>query len=233
MSDALVEAEVLLTELPDAVARRKLGERLSKAIIALRTADHQISRMAALLDFSRIVEFGKTADQRAALQEMKECAADIGTSLEDAEDEEELRLAVYEYENSLPKALAALERAARERWRVVAADRFQPLIGIGELLTAMNVSNNLGGRLADCGRKGLAAVATVGSITALLDTVRALLSDLEVLQGERAAEIRDDEVGDFINALAERRATLAMVTPKVHDWLKEHRALERLGIKPR
>lgn len=162
MSDVLVEAEALLTELPDAVTRRKLGERLSKAIVALRTADHQIARMAALLDFSQIVEFDKTADQRAALQEMKECATDIGASLEDAEDEEELRLAVYEYENSLPKALAALERAIRERWRVVAADRFQPLIGIGELLTSMNVSNNLGARLADCGRKGLAAIANVG-----------------------------------------------------------------------
>jgi HPt (histidine-containing phosphotransfer) domain-containing protein len=222
MSDVLVEAEALLTELPDAVARRKLGERLSKAIVALRTADHQIARMAALLDFSRIVEFDKTADQRAALQEMKECATDIGASLEDAEDEEQLRLAVYEYENSLPKALAALERAVRERWRVVAADRFQPLIGIGELLTSMNVSNHLGDRLAD-----------VGPITILLDTVRALLADLDLLQDERAAEIRDDEVGDFINALAERRATLVMVTPKVHDWLKEHRALERLGVSPR
>jgi HPt (histidine-containing phosphotransfer) domain-containing protein len=228
MSDVLVEAEALLTELPDAVARRKLGERLSKAIVALRTADHQIARMAALLDFSRIVEFDKTADQRAALQEMKECATDIGASLE-----EQLRLAVYEYENSLPKALAALERAVRERWRVVAADRFQPLIGIGELLTSMNVSNHLGDRLADCGRKGLASIANVGPITILLDTVRALLADLDLLQDERAAEIRDDEVGDFINALAERRATLVMVTPKVHDWLKEHRALERLGVSPR
>jgi hypothetical protein len=232
MSDALVEAEALLTELPDAVIRRKLGERLSKAVIALKTADHQITRMAALLELCRIVDFGRTADQRAALEEMKECATDIGASLEEAEDEEELRLAVYEYENSLPKALSALERAVRERWRVTAADRFQPLIGIGALLTSMNVSNNLGDRLADCGQKGLAA-ANAGLITDLLATARTLLADLEALQQERAAEIGDDEVGDFINALAEKRATLAMVSPKVHDWLEEHRALERLSINPR
>ena len=62
------------------------------------------------------------------------------------------------------RGLAELERAIRERWRVVAADRFQPLIGIGELLTSMNVSNNLGARLADCGRKGLAAIANVGCV---------------------------------------------------------------------
>lgn len=232
MSDALVEAEALLTELPDAVVRRKLGDRLSKAVSALRTADRQIARATALLGLSRLVEFGKTAEQRAALEEMVDCANEIGSLLEEAEDEEQLRSAIYEYENSLPKALSALERAIRERWRVVAADRFQPLIGIGDLLTSMNVSDNLGNRLAECGRRGL-AVANIGVIADLLAAVRALLEELETLQKERAAEIGDDEVGGFINALAEKRATLAMVTPKVHDWLDKHRALERLGINPR
>ena len=168
MTDALEEAEALLLKLPDAVARRKLGERLTQAIIALRTADHQIARITALLELSRIVEFGKTIEQRDALEEMRDCAAEIGASLEEAEDAEELRSAVYEYENSLKKAIATLERAVRERWRVVAAERFQPLIGIGNLLTSMNVSNNLGGRLADCGRKGLGAAANAASITDLV-----------------------------------------------------------------
>lgn len=231
MSDALLEAEALLTELPDAVVRRKLGERLAKAVTALRSADHQIARMTALLELSQILEFGKTAEQHAALKEMKECATDIGASLEDAANEEELRSAVYEYENSLPKAISAVERAVRERWRSVAADRFQPLIAIGDLLTSMNASNNLGTRLADCGRRGLSAAN--GSITDVQSTVRALLGELATLQAERAAEIGDDEVGEFINALAEKRATLAIVTPKVHDWLEEHHALERLTINPR
>ena len=232
MSDALAEAEVLLTELPGAVVRRKLGERLTKAVIALKTADHQIARIKALLELSQVVDFGKTPDQRVALEVMKECASDIGASLEEAEEEEELRSAIYEYEKSLPAALSALERAVREQWRAVAADRFQPLIGIGELLKPLNVSNNLGGRLADCGRKGMTA-ANISSVIDLLNTVRGLLADLDALQAERAAEIGDDEVGDFINALAERRATLAMVTRKVHDWLEEHGALDSLRITHR
>ena len=232
MSDILEEAEALLEQLPEAVTRRKLGERLSQAVVALQTADRQIARIAALLELSQIVDFGKTADQREALHEMKECATEIGTSLENAEDAEQLRFAVHEYENSLHKALASLERALRDRWRAVAAERFQPLIGIGELLSSMNVSNNLGSRLAECGTKGLASPNTA-SIIDLLQVVRPLLADYEALQFERAAEVGDDEVGDFINALAERRATLAMVTPKVHEWLRDHHALERLQITPR
>jgi hypothetical protein len=232
MSDVLEEAEALLEHLPEAVSRRKLGDRLSQAVVALRTADRQIARIVALLELSPIVEFGKTTDQRDALQDMKECATEIGTSLENAEDAEQLRFAVHEYENSLNKALAALERALRDRWRAVAAERFQPLIGIGELLSSMNVSNGLGSRLAECGRKGLES-ANTASIIDLLPVVRSLLADYQALQFERAGEVGDDEVGDFINALAERRATLAMVTPKVHGWLRDHHALERLQINPR
>jgi hypothetical protein len=232
MSDVLEDAEALLERLPDAVVRRRLGERLRQAVDALRTADRQIARITALLELSRIVDFGKTPDQRAVLQGMRECAAAVGASLENAEDAEELRIAVFDYEDTLKKALGALELLIRDRWRAFSADRFQPLIGVGELLTSMNASNNLGGRLADCGRKGTAA-ANSGSVIELLPAVRALLADFDALQAERAAEIGDDEVGEFINALAERRANLAMVTPKVLGWLKQHGTLERLGVNPR
>jgi hypothetical protein len=232
MIDLLEDAEALLDQLPEAVTRRKLGERLSQAVDALRNVDRQIARIKALLELSRIVEFGQTADQRATLHEMKDCATEIGSSLEEADDAEQLRLAVFEYQNSLNLALGALERALRERWRTVATDRFLPLIGSGELLASMNVSNNLGSRLAECGRKGLASPNT-GSIIDLLPVVRSLLADFDALQFERAAEVGDDQVGDFVNALAENRATLAMVTPKVHEWLNDHHALERLQITAR
>ena len=232
MSGALEEAEALLERLPDAVVRRRLGERLRQAVDALKTADRQVARITALLELSRIVDFGKTPDQREALQDMKDCAAAVGTSLENAEEAEGLRIAIFDYEDTLKKALGTLERLVRDRWRSFSSDRFQPLIGVGELLTSMNASKNLGSRLADCGRRGTAATNT-GSVIELLPTVRALLADFDALQAERAAEIGDDEVGDFINALAERRATLAMVTPKVFEWLKVHDALQRLGINPR
>jgi hypothetical protein len=232
MSDALVEAEGLLTELPDAVARRKLGERLSKAVHSLRTAERQISRVRALIELSHLIGFGKTAEQRADLEEMIGTAEDVGSALEKAQDEEQLRSAVDEYENSLPKALLTVERALRERWRFVAHDRFQPLIGIGGLLTSMNVPNDLGKRLAECGQKGLAA-ANNSDLFEMLVTVRTLLSELTALQQERAAEIGDDEVGEFVNALAEKKATLSMVTAKVLDWLDKHDALDRLWVNPR
>jgi hypothetical protein len=232
MTDVLEEAESLLIELPEAVSRRSLGERLSQAVAALKTADHQIGRMKALIAAAEEIGYGKSEHQREALEEMVDCALGVGEGLEAAEEAETLRVAVFEYQDSLTKAIAALERHLREHWRTVSAERFQPMIGLGALLTAMNVANNLGGRLVACGQRGVAATGP-STASELLATIRELSADYDRLQAERAAEIGDDEVGDFINALAEKKATLTMVTPKVLAWLGEHDALDRLGINPR
>jgi hypothetical protein len=152
--------------------------------------------------------------------------------LEEASDAEELREAVYDYSTDLKQAISALEQSIREHWRVVAIERFQPLVGFGQLLSSVNVPNKLGDRLTSCGQRGVAS-ANAGSFSDLLAAVKSLFSEYDSLQAERAAEISEDEVGDFLNALAEKRATLAMVTPRVRDWLANHGALERLGITAR
>ena len=228
MSDPLLEAEELLQQLPTAVSRRNLGERLNKSLIDLRTADRQIQRMKVSLEIAKLIEFGG-AHQREVLTEMVECALSVGEALAEADDAEALRKATIEYTTDLNQTIAALERSIRDHWRAVTLERFQPLVGLGQLLTSMNVSNNLGSRLVNCGQRGVAS-ANAGSSAELLATVTALLSEYNALQAERAAEIGEDEVGDFINALAEKHATLAMVTPKVHAWLAGHGALDSLRI---
>ncbi len=232
MSDALLEAEGLLAELPGAVSRRSLGERLSEATTALRTADHQIGRMSALVKMADLTGFGKRAEQNEVLEEMVDEAVSVGDALEQAEDPAALRSATFEYSNTLNRAIASLERSIRDHWRAVAAERFQPLLGLGALLTSMNVANNLGTRLAACGQKAMNA-GTAGSASDLHTAAVALWSEYDALQAERAAEIGEDEVGEFINALADKRATLAMVTPKVQAWLADHSALDRLGVTTR
>ena len=232
MSDALVEAEGLLDQLPEAVSRRALGERLGRAIVELRSSDHQIQRIKALIEIAQLTGFGNRTDQGEVLSEMIECAKTVGRALEDADDAETLRIAVYDYGKDLIQAIGALDRSIREHWRTVAHERFQPLLGIGELLTAMNVPNNLGGRLIDCGKRGM-SVINASSAPDLQTSIAALLREHGKLQVERAAEIGEGEVAEFINGLADKRATLAMVTPKVREWLVNHAALDRVGITTR
>ena len=97
MTDALVALESLLEELPGAVDRRKLGDRLSHSLEALRNADHQIARMNAVLDFAALTGFGGTAAERETLAELKEEACAVGEALETASTADQLRAAVFDY----------------------------------------------------------------------------------------------------------------------------------------
>ncbi len=232
MSDPLIEAEELLGLLPAAVSRRTLGERLRNALVELRTSDRQVERIKSSLKIAELTNFGVRPLQREVLTDMVECAISVGEDLETAQDAEELRKAVFEYTKDLNQSIATVERSIREHWLTVVAERFQPLLGLGELLTSMNVPNDLGRRLKQCSQKGRAS-GNFNSISDLLSNIESLLDEYEELQKERLHEIGDDEVGDFINALADKRATLAMVTDKVHKWLEAHNALDRLGITTR
>lgn len=232
MSDALLEAEELLEQLPAAVSRRTLGERLGKALIELRNADRQVERMKDSLKIAELIKFGGPHHQREVLTDMVDCALSVGEDLEKARDAEALRKAVFEYTTDLNQSIAALERSIREHWRAVVAERFQPLLGLGDLLASMNVPNELGQRLKSCAQKGQASV-NAGSTKDLRTSIEELLEEYDNLQDEREEEIGEDEVGDFINALADKRATLAMVTSKVREWLEDHDALDRLGITTR
>jgi hypothetical protein len=232
MTDVLQEAENLLTQLPEAVVRRKFGERLSLAATTLAHAKDQIARIKALLESAELIGYGKVSEQSDVIEDMQHWARVVGQSLETAEDAEALRRAEFEYKDSLSKAIVAAERAVAQHWRTVASDKFQPLIGLGKLLTAMNVPNKLGLRLEECGTAGLASINT-GLATERLSKMKQLLAQLQTLQEERAREISSGEVGEFINALADQRATLAMVTPTVLEGLGHQNALDNLGVTTR
>lgn len=231
MTDALVEAESLIADLPGAVSRRSLGERLTEAVIKLRNADHLIERITSLIRIARLIDFGKTDHQRSALQDATENALDVGERLSAASNAEELRCAVHDYENGLRDDVRRLETLIGDHWRAIARARFQPLQGLGELLTRMNVEEDLGLRMTAFTTRALNSDQI--SAAQLLTTIQTLQVEYDDLQAERAAAIGSDDVGEFINALAESRATLKMLTPAVHAWLSEHDALEALEIRPR
>jgi hypothetical protein len=230
MIDALLQAEELVEKLPEAVSRRKLGERLSKSIVELGTSDRQIQRLSTLIQTAELIDYGRAPHQREVLAEVEDCARSVGEALVNAEDAEGLRQAVFEYSNDFIKVIGTLERSVRDHWRALTAERFRPLVGLGELLRSMNVPNNLGDRLVDCGERGVSS-GNMPSAMDLHSAVTTLMTEYAALQAERAAEIGEGEVGDFINALADKRATLAMVTSTVHQWLERHSALERLSVR--
>ena len=232
MTDKLAELEGLLEELPDAVDRRRLGDRLSQSMEVLRGANHHIGRLTAILDLANSTGFGASGMQRETLDDLKEEAWAVGEALETASTDDELRDATFQYEKEFQKTLSSTERAARQHWASLASESFRSLVPLGDLLARIGVAPDFGRRLADCGRRALAP-SEVGPLVDLAARARALLAEREALQEERAQTIGAGDVGSFINALAEQRATLAMVTKDVRIWLEKNEALDRFSLAPR
>lgn len=230
-SDPLQLLEELLDQLPEAVEHRRLGDSLARAAAALTSADRQIERVEALLGLAVDLGFGLTGAQEEILEAARGEALEVGRGLEAATTPAALEKAVDGFTRDLAPALANLDRSVRQHWSAVIAEQFQPLIAIGELLTRIDADSDLGARLASCGRAAQAA-ATSLSGRSLRDRVRELLQERQRLQERRREELGEGDVVAFVNALAENRATLAMVTESVRSWLASNQALEKLRVSP-
>lgn len=228
MTDRLADLEALLPQLPAAVDRRRLGDRLSKTVAELRESGTQIAKLEALMSLTQQVDFGRTPEQSTLLNEVRTEALEVGQALCAAEDENALRDASYDY-GQLVKQFGRLDQALRAQWRARVTERYQPLINFGDLLTNLDEVADLGQRLAACGRDAMAVNLTAPAAE-LLEKVRALRKAFDALQSERTEKIGAGEVGDFLNALAERRATLAQVTDTVRAFLVANHALDRFNV---
>jgi hypothetical protein len=231
MSDALAELETLLVELPDAVGRRQLGDRLNQSMETLKSADYQVERLKVVLELADLTEM-TSGPQAQAIRELQEEAFDVGTQLEEAASDDELRDAVHSYHNELLRSLASSELVMRNQWKVLAAQRFRSLGALGQLLQRIGVDPDLGARLAAVGQRATRA-GDLTPATAMCADVKTLLAERDELQAERADRLSEGEIGSFISALAEHRATLDMVTPEVRTWLNDNDALHRFTIEPR
>lgn len=230
MTDRLVDLEALLEHLPEAVDRRRLGDRLTRSLDRIRNVPHNAERLAAAVELAEATEYGRLPQQADLLEEVREEALSTGEKLEEAASDEALRDAVDDYEAFL-KSLANLDRGLRLHWNGVAAQRYRPLISLGALLHRTRLAPELGDQLEACGLRALAGGEA--PLRELVARVKSAAAEHERLQSEGAALFSDGDVGVFIQAVAEQRATLAHVTPAVLAWLTEKNALDRFGLTPR
>jgi hypothetical protein len=230
MSDQLQELETLLEHLPNAVERRRLGDRLNQSMESLRTSDYQIGRLKAVLELADLTEM-TAGPQGQAIADLREEAFDVGDALEVASTDDELRDAVHQYKEDLLRSLASCELVVRNQWKIIAAQRFRSLGALGVLLKRIGVEPELGAKLAAAGERANRA-GDLTPATAMCTEVKSVLAEQEALQAERGDRLSEGPIGAFITALAEHRATLEMITPEVQAWLAENHALDRFSVAP-
>lgn len=229
--DPLSELEGYLGDLPAAIDSRRLGDGLQRASTVLRTSERQVDRVVALLELAGEIGFGETKQQAEMVEEVRDAAYDAGDALERAETPLDLDKALACYERDFGNLLNNLDRNMGQHWRSVVARQFEPMIAIGSLLGRIDADSDLGPKLAACGSDARASADGPGG-RALSDRARRLLGEREALQARRRVELGEGDVAMFVNALAEDRATLDMVTDEVSAWLEENHARNKLKVKP-
>ena len=228
MSDALEELEALLPRLPEAVKRQRLGQQLDDAAGKLRTGEQEAKRLAALIALASLLGFDNI-EQREQLSEARDEAWKVGSSLVEADEAEDLRQATSRYERDFLPALRTLHRDLWKHWRTVVARDFAPLVQIGEMLGKLDQGSTLACDLANCGAEATSMEQTA-SAADFLNQVSKFVARRDRLQEQRRAAFGDGAVAAFVNALAESRARLDMVTPEVRAWLDTHDASGRLRV---
>jgi hypothetical protein len=231
MTDHLVELEALLPKLPEAVSQRRLGDQLANATEKLKGAPQQAAKLEVLLAMSAEVSGADGGDLSDVIAKTRRSAIELGESLSEAESEDSLREALWAYEKEFTPAMQSFDRAVRARVKAKAQNDYQPLIAYGALLGKIGATAELGARLTAFGQKAIGPVDQLQPLD-LLEVVRRNDREFGQLQADRAALVGSDAVGAFLNALAERRATLDMVTPEVWTWLTENGALGQFSVTP-
>jgi hypothetical protein len=224
-SDALEELEQLLPSIPAAVERQRIGAQLDRVNAKLNDFTSTKVRYAAVGAVAVLIDFD---DEN--ISEMRAAALDAGRDLRAAVDENTLDLAGRSYDD-LKAAILAADKAARFQWRTIVANEYKSIAVVGALLQRFGDTVDVGKRMVALAERADRSAAL--PISELSAEIASIVSARANLEAEKASMTRNGEVDDFLTKLALGRATLSSVTPSVFSWLKDHDALDQLGVSPR
>jgi len=84
--------------------------------------------------------------------------------------------------------------------------------------------------MRECGQEAIDSTH-ITKLPELRDAVKRLERRFAEVQAERSVKVGAiPAVGEFLSAVGERRATLALLTPSVLEWLEQNGALENFKV---
>ncbi|MCA3757234.1 MAG: hypothetical protein IM669_06875 [Phenylobacterium sp.] len=230
MTDVLVELESLVPQMASGLEARRLHTSLGRASEKLVEVPRQARRFEALVDAALALGVASDVTASRSLREAAEEADEIGDLLEGAKSAEDLQYATQELPK-LNQALTRLEGVVRQLWRQVVQTEFQSLVAVGDLLTRIERTRDLGERLAEVGRQAVGLAERNGPAEQLGPEIANLRQRRAALDLELHQLTDNPEVDEFLGAVTRDSATLRHVTPAVSEWLERSNALDAFAVR--
>lgn len=230
MTDALEELESLLPELPQAKERRTLGESLARVASLLKDITLAAHRLSDTYDIAEMIGFGDVPEAAEKISDMSDIARHLASLLEGANDATTL----HQIERDFPElkaAIGAAFSAMKQRWRTEVAAEYRPFLSLGQLLAKIDHDSTLGARMVKLGEDANTSL-NVTQTDQFKQVVANLIDTRARLESEKTSFTSDEEVDNFLSALAQNQAKLGSVTPDILRWLSEHDALDLFEVRP-
>lgn len=229
MTDPLVDLENLAPGLSAAAAGVRLGEQAERLMSKFDDAARQQRRLSALIDLAVVLNAKADSQIKTFGDRALAAAQEAGEAMAETHDAASLDIAVESFRD-YTQALGVLEANLRPVWRSHVDQQFSPLASVGGLLANFPGSRDLGQRMQALAGGAAASAQAVEPPEDLLGAVRSLLERRLALLVEQQAVADAPEVMAFLQALADQRATLDLLTPEVLAWLKAQDALTALQV---
>lgn len=230
MTDVLLELEECLPKLAGALEVRDIADSLRNVAEMLNGLSDGIERLKAVFDVARMTGFD-AGTRHEQMDDLLDSVKELGTAMLQARTATQLDDIQFVHKDFV-RELANIDRMLKGHWGRIVQRDYVPLKAIGGLLQRIEDTADLGKKMVKCGQDAVELRETI-RIPELRDEISRLEKRRGDLKQMRSAATGDTEIDLFLDAIANRTATLEMFTTQVQEWLSKNEALDKFVISAR
>ena len=227
--DHLEGLERLAAHIPNAIRDRNAEQALRRAGEAAKAAESNIALLEQLAGFSALVREDIGVTERSQIERDLRDFARSGGVIAAAATAETLEDAIEELRR-LSGRVPLVERPIVQAWQRRVEATFDTGGNLGNVLQMIPETRAIGEEFNNLHRGATTLKLRRGEAGALAANFEELEGRLEALRANLSRVGVGKEVIEFLVAVSEQRATLALLTLEVRDWLTDRDALELFHV---
>lgn len=227
--DCLEELERAAKLIPNAIRDRDAEHMLRRAGEAATATESSISLLEQLADFSALVRKDIGDSERSEMERDLRNLAHSGEAIKACATADALEDAVEELRR-ISGLVRLVERPIIQAWQRRIETTFDTGGNLGKVLQLIPETRTIGEEFNNLHRTATALKLRRGKVGVLAADLEELEARLETLRAKLTRVGVGREVIEFLLAVSEQRATLALLTLDVRNWLVDRDALDLFRV---